>query len=614
MIRSSSILICAILGSILVWSDAIYAEDGPTQHTVGRFLFGRNKTYAAEDNSVEQGVVLLDFYNDACGPCRAMMPAVDSLVKRGYRISKVNTDKFPAWTSRFNITKIPCFVVIIDGQEVARHTGPISEQKLENMLVQAGARPVFQPKTLPATSSSKRVQVAESAWRGRETSLSVQEIVAGKFQFNHGLENAPIATQIATNVQPNGNSEPNPSQNLAKNLPQNLQLAAEDKGFTPVSNGETSETPNATVNSEQRWQTVMTTETHEIANASPNTLGGRILSASVRIRVENALAQGSAVGSGTGTIIDCRSQHALILTCGHLFREFKTGDTVLVDVFTENGVQSFPARYLHHDEERDLGLISFIVKNEVTIMPLAPSNLRVYQGMPIITAGCSEGNPPTLQKGVVTGLNRYLRAPNIEVSAVPVQGRSGGGIFTENGELIGVCFAADPQDSEGLCTSMVAIHDYLKDLKMDQFVQAPRNESVAFATPKQVENSQHVMDLPRSENSKPIPFNPVATPMTAQTSTSVGSEVANPMPTSILKPAEREATSLAGTTQTVAPIIPVEELPPASESVPVMTQNTPQTSTQNAQSAQNVPNVPVTPIPGRSLTGEEVGTWPPRWE
>ncbi len=594
MIRSSSILICVILGSVLVWNDAIYAEDVPTQHTVGRFLFGRNKTYVAEDYSVEQGVVLLDFYNDACGPCRAMMPAVDSLVKRGYRISKVNTDKFPDWASRFNITKIPCFVVIIDGQEVARHTGFTSERNLENMLTQAGARPSFSPEILPKTPRSQRVQTAASAWRGRETTLSVQEIVAGKFQFNRGLETAPVANQIAAAVNPE----------------QDTQLkSSENKDFTPVSTGKVAE-----ATSEQRWRTVGTTAIIADADAvkdARNALDARILSASVRIRVDNAVQEGYATGHGTGTIIDCRSQHALVLTCGHLFREYKAGDTVTVDVFTESGVQTFPARYVHHDEERELGLISFAVKSEVAVMPLATSEMRVFQGMPIITAGCSGGNPPTLQKGLVTGLNRYLRAPNIEVSAVPVQGRSGGGIFTENGELIGVCFAADPQNQEGLSTSMVAIHDYLKSLKLERIVESPRNESVALSAPTQAENTQLLANLPPRTKPQPIPFTPVAAPIPVSTSGNnpVGDAALSPVETSILKPAEVGATSLAGVTPTVAPIIPIEELPPAATSA-----TTPISAQARAQNMSNTPNVPVTPISGKSLTGEEAGSWPPRWE
>ena len=44
-----------------------------------------------------------------------------------------------------------------------------------------------------------------------------------------------------------------------------------------------------------------------------------LLAATVRLRVEDA--QGRSFG--TGTIIDARSGEALVITCGHLFRESK---------------------------------------------------------------------------------------------------------------------------------------------------------------------------------------------------------------------------------------------------------------------------------------------------
>ena len=37
--------------------------------------------------------VLLDFYTDWCGPCRAMNPTVQSLMKAGYPVQRVNKDR-----------------------------------------------------------------------------------------------------------------------------------------------------------------------------------------------------------------------------------------------------------------------------------------------------------------------------------------------------------------------------------------------------------------------------------------------------------------------------------------------------------------------------------------
>jgi hypothetical protein len=52
--------------------------------------------------------------------------------------------------------------------------------------------------------------------------------------------------------------------------------------------------------------------------------------------------------------------------------------------------------------------------------------------------------------GKINAVNRYSGPPNLSVSGQPVDGRSGGGLFSAEGVLIGVCNAADPQDNEGL--------------------------------------------------------------------------------------------------------------------------------------------------------------------
>jgi hypothetical protein len=49
----------------------------------------------------------------------------------------------------------------------------------------------------------------------------------------------------------------------------------------------------------------------------------------------------------------------------------------------------------------------------------------------------------------------------LQVAGLPVQGRSGGGLFSTSGQLIGVCNAADPADQEGLFAAASTIHAQL---------------------------------------------------------------------------------------------------------------------------------------------------------
>ena len=518
------------------------ADDGNQEHSVNRMFFGKQRTYEnsqglaapqikanADPNSVENGVVLLDFYNGACGPCRSMMPAVNNLVQRGFRVSKVNTDRFPNWASRFNITKIPCFVVIVDGKEVARHVGVTSETRLENMIVQAGGGPMQFQRCTPPEESSCKTQIAESAWRGRETKLSVQEIVAGKYVFQDETKSGIQPNQIGTE---NTLQQVQPSSSIGMDG---------QNAFSQVSSGN-----NMSQTSASR---------SVLPGNDAQQINRKVLSSTVRIRVNDVMDGAMSEGTGTGTIIDCRSGHALVLTCGHLFKEFRRGDESRVEIVTDKGILEVAGRYINHDEERDLGLISLTVNQPVEVSPVAGREFRLLRGMPVTTAGCSHGDDPSIQTGVITNLNRFLGTPNIEVSAVPVQGRSGGGVFSQDGKLLGVCSAADIEDQEGLFTSLEAIHDYFCSLKMEQFVLSPRNESRMNL--KQEELEIALNDLPRPEKSI------------------VNNE---------LKQAEPETGFLAES-NTVEPIIP--------------------------ESYQPSPRIPV--VQEKPLIGDEYPQWPPRW-
>lgn len=82
--------------------------------------------------------VLVDFYADWCGPCKAMGPAIQAVgkeVEGKARVIKVNIDKNQAAAMQFNVRAVPTFIIFKEGQQVWRHSGMIDKNTLEKQLL-----------------------------------------------------------------------------------------------------------------------------------------------------------------------------------------------------------------------------------------------------------------------------------------------------------------------------------------------------------------------------------------------------------------------------------------------------------------------------------------------
>lgn len=190
------------------------------------------------------------------------------------------------------------------------------------------------------------------------------------------------------------------------------------------------------------------------AEANSDRQVARALAASVRIQID----EGSGRSYGSGTIIDVQDNEALVLTCGHIFRDSAGKGKIVVDLFPHGKQVSVPGQLIHYDEKRDVGLLAIRPNIQVTSMKIGGPGLRSHRGQRVFSIGCDRGAPPNVRHSRVTAVNKYLGPANIEVAGAPVDGRSGGGLFTADGTLIGVCNAADPQDNEGLYAALETIH------------------------------------------------------------------------------------------------------------------------------------------------------------
>ena len=388
---------------------------------------------------------MLVFTSDRCPACRQAAPTVARLTGEGAPIRMIDTDFDGDLVRRFKVDAIPCFVMLVDGREVDRAVGPVGYARMVEMLSNGQTSPQVMQAVGHQGSGPGDVtcEGGQCQLRDHQTPKTF------------GGEASPASLQATRAAAPPVDYAPQ---------------IAQGRG----------------------------------AGASPQSAEASALAASVRIRVDDA----EGTGFGSGVIIDVKSdgqggQEALVMTCGHLFRDFNPAtDSIEVD-FPHHG-DNRPVKGMlidHTCDKADVGLIAIRPIRAVQAVRVATTAVRPGVGEPVFTIGCDKGDPPTIRRSRINAIDKYLGPPNIVVAGQPIQGRSGGGLFSANGELIGVCNAADPQDDEGLYAALPLLHWQLARVGQERIFrgdianaansiaahnQAPapaiaRNESVASA-------------------------------------------------------------------------------------------------------------------------------------
>eukprot|EP00835_Amoeboradix_gromovi_P006238 NODE_698_length_5079_cov_0.796586.p3 type:complete len:263 gc:universal NODE_698_length_5079_cov_0.796586:3723-2935(-) len=88
---------------------------------------------------ISAGPVIVDFYADWCGPCKAIAPQVDVLASKypNVKFIKVNTDALKEVSQQFQIASIPTFIAFNKNTVVGRVSGanlPAIEQLVNKLL------------------------------------------------------------------------------------------------------------------------------------------------------------------------------------------------------------------------------------------------------------------------------------------------------------------------------------------------------------------------------------------------------------------------------------------------------------------------------------------------
>ena len=83
----------------------------------------------------EKGKVLVDFWAQWCGPCKAMKPTLEQYKESSkVPLVMVNVDTENEIAAKYGVRSIPCLIVIEDGKQVAKKIGMQTLDQLKELV------------------------------------------------------------------------------------------------------------------------------------------------------------------------------------------------------------------------------------------------------------------------------------------------------------------------------------------------------------------------------------------------------------------------------------------------------------------------------------------------
>jgi len=101
-----------------------------------------NETVEVNDENMDEflkdyAVALVDFWASWCGPCKMMEPVLEDFAREmdgKVTVGKLDVDKNPENTNKYEVSTIPTLIVFKEGEEVDRLIGAMPLDELMNRV------------------------------------------------------------------------------------------------------------------------------------------------------------------------------------------------------------------------------------------------------------------------------------------------------------------------------------------------------------------------------------------------------------------------------------------------------------------------------------------------
>ena len=85
-------------------------------------------------------LVLIDFYADWCGPCKALAPTLEDFAEENkdtVKVVKINVDENQNLAKAFGVRSIPTLVTMKDGAALNGMKGNVPKSGIENLIAES---------------------------------------------------------------------------------------------------------------------------------------------------------------------------------------------------------------------------------------------------------------------------------------------------------------------------------------------------------------------------------------------------------------------------------------------------------------------------------------------